>query len=223
MYFNAIDIYSLIFLSFITFFSTVSPINCLIIYLNLTDEFTKEERKYVATKSVLIAAIITIVFTLIGPSGFKLIGIEIYSVKIAGGIVLAVVAVGMVFGGNKQITKAQVGYKKNIAVVPLALPIISNPPTIVSSIILFAEYNNLILKGIVILMLILNFALVYLLFSMSDLLAKVLKKSVLNVLFILTGILLTALSVQFIVTGIKDSGVLQKFSYNTNNQNKKGK
>lgn len=213
------EIYSVILLSFVTFFSTVSPINCLIIYLNLTEGFTKEERKYVTNKSVLIAAIITIVFTLIGPSGFKLIGIEIYSVKIAGGIVLGVVAVGMVFGSNKEITKAQMGYKENIAVVPLALPIISSPPTVVSSIILFSEYNNLALKIIVILMLILNFGIVYLLFAMSDVFSKILRKSVLNVLFILTGILLTALAMQFIISGIKDSGVLQKFSYNTNNHN----
>lgn len=212
------DIYSISFLCFITFFSTVSPINCLIIYLNLTENFTKEEKKYVTNKSTLIAFIITIVFTLIGPSGFKVIGIDLYSVKIAGGIILGVVAIKMVFGSKKEITSNQIGYKKNIAIVPLALPIISNPPTIVSSIILFSEYNNIFLKAIVLLMLGLNFLIVCLLFSLSDKFSKFLKKSVLNILFILTGILLTSLAAQFIISGVKDSSVFKNFSYNTNNR-----
>lgn len=210
------DVYSIIFLSFITFFSTVSPINCLIIYLNLTENFTIEEKKYVKNKSTLVAFIITIVFTLIGPSGFKIIGIDLYSVKIAGGIILGVVAINMVFGNKKQLPNNQSGYKKNIAIVPLALPIISNPPTIVSSIILFSEYNNILLKIIVLLMLGLNFLIVALLFSLSDKFSKFLKKSFLNILFILTGILLTSLAAQFIISGIKDTGVFKNFSYNTN-------
>ena len=57
-------------LSFISFFSTISPINCLIVYLALTNGLGKEERTYVMNRSLLTATIVTIVFMLIGPSGF---------------------------------------------------------------------------------------------------------------------------------------------------------
>lgn len=207
--------FSVGFLSFVSFFSTVSPINCLIVYSHLSSHFTPEERSYVKNKSVLIATIITIVFMLIGPSGFKLIGIELFSVKIAGGIVLAVVAIRMVFGKTNNMKGVrQVDDYKKITVVPLALPIISSPPTIVTAIILFAQYNNWYLKLIVVGMLVFNFIIVYWLFSMSEWFERMFNKSVLNVLFILTGIILTALAVEFIVGGVKDSGVLAKVSYN---------
>lgn len=150
---------------------------------------------------------------LIGPSGFKLIGIDLYSVKVAGGIVLAVVAVKMVFGKTQQVKNIRQAedYKK-VTIVPLAMPIISSPPTIVTAIILFSQYNLWYYKLMVTGMLLLNFAIVYWLFEASTWMERVLKKAVINILFIITGIVLTALAVQFIVNGIKDSGVLSHFT-----------
>ncbi|MGV3278072.1 MarC family protein [Rickettsiales bacterium LUAb2] len=211
-----VELYSTILLSFFTLFATISPINGLIVFLKLTNECTPEERKEIKNKSVLVASIILIVLTLIGPSGFKLLGIDLYSVKIAGGIILGVVSIGMVFGINKEVSNDQLKKAKHITIVPLALPIITGPAAIVSSLVLFADETQIILKLVVLAMVIFNLFLVYLLFTMSDILVKYIKKSVLNILYILSGIILTALAAQFIITGAKESGIFKKLSYNSN-------
>lgn len=212
-------IFTTMFLSFITYFTTISPINGLIFYLRLTENYSEEKKKEVKNKSVLIASVILICATLIGPSGFKLLGIDIYSVKIAGGVVLAIVSIGMVFGEHKEVSSDQLNKKqKNITIVPLSMPIICGPAALVSTLVLFSEYHSYILKFIVLLMLVVNLLILHYLFSIANLITKYIKKSVINVLFILTGIILTALAVQFIINGIKDSGIINKVVYNSNSK-----
>ena len=198
-------------LAFFTFFATVSPINTLIIFISLTGSYTGVERKRMAVKSSLISSIILFVVMLFGTMVLQFLGISMPALKTAGGLLLLLNAIGMMFGEDKDtVNLNSSSVRKDITIFPLSVPIIAGPAAITTSMLLVEKFNNIIiLKGVVALALALNMIITVILLLWSDFLIKKIKKSVTDVFLRLAGLILASLAVQFIFDGLKASGIFK--------------
>lgn len=169
-----------------------------------------------AKKAILIALLVQLLFVIFGNYIFRYLGIKNYSFSIAGGILLAIVGVEMLFG-HKTRTEYQEEDKReekeNITIVPLAIPLHTGPASILAGMILFNQPEKFDLRGnelylfkaLFILSTILVYALSLFILLRSDLILKFLKPIGMKVLTRIMGLLILALSVQFVINGIKEA------------------
>ena len=122
------------------FFAIMNPIANTPIFLGLTDGFSAEDRRWVAFRGVLIAFGIIAVFTLAGNEIFKMFGITLPAFRITGGILIALVGFKMLQGEGSSVhtptsddNKNSRDAKLNIAITPLALPLLAGPGTIATA------------------------------------------------------------------------------------------
>ncbi|MDH4222812.1 MAG: NAAT family transporter [candidate division Zixibacteria bacterium] len=207
---------------FISLFLVVDVISNAPIFLSLTQSYEKKERKEMAKKALLIALLVQLLFVVFGNYIFNYLGIKPYSFTIAGGILLAIVGTEMLFGRKTRTEYSENGTtgeeekreeKENITVVPLAIPLHTGPASILTGMILFnqPEKFNLLGKELFIfkLLFIISTVLVYsvslLILLKSDLLLKFLRPIGMKVITRIMGLLILALSVQFVINGIREA------------------
>ncbi|MCT4657106.1 MAG: MarC family protein [Cohaesibacter sp.] len=195
--------------AFITLFVTIDPLGLAPIFLAITSGASKNERLRIAFRSVITAAFILISFALIGQAILSVLGISLGAFRIAGGILLFVIAFEMVFEKRKE-RKSKSAQKAltddeihNIAVFPLAIPLISGPGAISAVLLLSSKSADWVEQGSVLFIIFVVLALVLLMFSLASPVEKLLGSNGRNILTRLLGVLLAALSIQFIVDGVK--------------------
>ena len=186
----------------------VDPLGVSAIMLSLlSDSSTKEEISKIALKSTLTIIIAFFVVLLSGNFLLKLFGIEIDSLKVMGGIVLLLMAIKMVNGAgeSKNQTKEERVEAKNhedFAIIPLAIPITFGPGIFATILILRNQSENLIsLTAFVTAFLLVAFS-VYLAFKNSIYIKKYLGITGSKIISRLMGLIVGAIAVQFIVSGI---------------------
>jgi multiple antibiotic resistance protein len=206
---QVINFWPTFWLAFITFFATVSPINSLIIFMSLTGGYTSSERKSMAFKAIIISSSVLFAVMLFGAEIFYGLGISLSAVRTAGGILLLITSIGMMFGEDKEgVADKEKIQKKDISIFPLAVPIIAGPAAITTSMLFIQNFNNLIfLKGAVYLGLAGNLLLTLVLFLLSDRIINKIKKSVIEIFLRLAGLILASLAIQFIFDGLKESHI----------------
>jgi len=118
----------------------VSSADCLvkISYLGLTTKHTFEEKKKLANKAILISAVILFLFLFVGNYIFEFFSISTGSLKLAGGVMLFLIGIKMVFGHSVCETGQD---KMTLAVVPLAMPFVAGPGVITIAMIMSSEYG----------------------------------------------------------------------------------
>ena len=120
---------TLLITSFVTLFVIVDPIGLTPIFFSLTQELSTNERRLVARRSVIIASAILLLFAIFGEIILSFIGISMPAFSIAGGILLFLTALEMLFQKRKQRREAQgneaLASDKDPSVFPLAVPLIS--------------------------------------------------------------------------------------------------
>jgi multiple antibiotic resistance protein len=200
---------------FISLFLVVDVATNMPIFLSLTEAYSAQDRRRIAKRALLVALGIQLLFVIFGNYIFGYLNIKLYSFSIAGGILLSVVAMEMLFG-RKTRTSYQEREKKdrdvdeedekeNITIVPLAIPLHTGPAAIVTGMIIFGRAETLVLKGTFILATICVYiASMFILFK-SDIIFKVLKPLGMKVITRVMGLVLLTLSVQFVVNGIKEA------------------
>lgn len=195
--------------AFATLFVTIDPIGLAPIFLAVTAGATPEARRSIANRSCLIAVILLMIFATAGDNILKLLGISISAFRIAGGLLLFWTAFEMVFEKRQQ-RKSETAVRalddnaaKDLAVFPLAIPLISGPGSISASVLIASHAPDWIaLAGFLTLILII-IAMVYVVFLLSDKLDRYITQTARAVLTRLLGVLLAALAVQFIADGVK--------------------
>jgi multiple antibiotic resistance protein len=201
--------------SLATFFATIGPIDVAAMFAALTADVGPQERRAMALRGVLVATAILVSFALIGEAFLSSLGISLSALRTAGGILLLLIGIEMVFArssGGISTTyeeRQEADSKQDIAVFPLATPLIAGPGAMGASILLMANAGeDFLLQTTVMISL-----LVILLFTLGALLIAskiqhylgVTGKHVITRVF---GVLLSSLAVQFIFDGIKQSGLL---------------
>ena len=203
---------------FIPLFIIVNPSSTLALFSAITSGYSKKERKKTAKNAVKYAAILLIIFTLAGSAILEYLGIEIYSLRIAGGILLAFVGLDMTRRGQ-QFGESPPGeeHKADLALVPLAMPSLSGPGAItviiVSMKIVPVEYNitwwfTVILAIVAIF---LTMIITYFIFLSSTFVIKGLGKKGMDAFTRVMGLLTVAIAVQFMFLAIEGWLIANEF------------
>ncbi len=192
---------------FVLLFVVVEPITLVPLFAALTEDADDEFRRRMALKAVLLSGVVFLLFAVGGAAFLRVMGISIEAFRIAGGIMLFLIALEMVFAresGTRQTTKERVEAKKraDISVFPLAFPFISGPGAIAIVLLTFgASRKDLALSaglfGVVVLVL----AITYLLMRLTPFVMRAMGVTGGNVVNRLSGVVLAALAVQFIIDG----------------------
>jgi multiple antibiotic resistance protein len=187
---------------FMTIWTTVDPITNLALFASLTAAMHRSERRRIAWRASVYAAIILVVAVVIGQILLDAMGIRLRSLQVAGGCILFVFGLQMVFGWIDQ-SGASVEKGRDLAVFPLAVPAIAGPGAI-TAIILLTDNDVFSTQeraqtGIVLLVVL---ALNYILLLLSDAILRIIGQQGAAILTRVMGIILTALSVEFVLTGL---------------------
>lgn len=190
-------------------FVVMDPIGNMPIFMSLTESPRPGYRTLMAKRSVLIGFFVMLFFAYAGENFLNMLNISMPAFRIAGGIMLFIVALRMIFvQEQKEKVAGEVAedpYANNdVAVFPLAVPLIAGPGSIASIILLMSERHGQWGSQLyVITALILVSLIQYILFRLSHFFARVLGKTVNTVISKLLGIILGAMASQFIIDGVR--------------------
>jgi multiple antibiotic resistance protein len=193
--------------TFVSLLALIDPLAIVPFFISLTATFTKEERARTIRVAAITVPLVVTITALLGDRIISFLGISVEAFQVGGGIIMLLMALEMM--------KAEIGPTRNtaaetheaesrasIAVVPLAIPLLTGPATI-STVIIYAnrakhwyEYGYIIGSGIIIGLL------TYITFKASGKIAKVLGVTGINIATRIMGLLLAALAADFIITGV---------------------
>ena len=200
--------------SLTTMFAVIGPIDVSVVFAALTTQNSQKERRRMATRGVLIGAAILALFAFAGNPLLQYMGISLAALRVGGGILLLLVAIEMVFARSSGSTSTtdeeeeEAQSRDDISVFPLATPLIAGPGAIGAIILLMAEAEGdptrtaFVLGGLAAILL-----LTWILLQIATQVDRVLGLTGLQVVSRVFGILLAALSVQFIFDGLSQSGL----------------
>ena len=199
-----------LFLSaFVTLFVVIDPPGCAPIYAGLTSDATRTQARSMAIRATFIATIILLIFALFGEQLLAGLHIELDSFRIAGGIMLFLIALDMVFEKRTERREARAEKIRatpeieDVSVFPMAMPMIAGPGSIATIMLLMSRSEGtpqtlVVLGALAAVLLLTLLALVA-----AGPLMKLLGKRSEAVITRLLGVLLAALAAQYVIDGVK--------------------
>jgi len=200
-----------LFKFFVVFFVVVEPISLVPLFAGLTEGASPSYQKAMAGKSSAIALGICVLFALAGAKFLQIMGISLSSFRIAGGTLLFLIAIEMVFArtsGTRTTTpeREETLKREDISVFPLAFPFIAGPGALATILLTAGEVGGHPVEFVGLLaVVVVVLAICWLLMLAAPRLMNVLGVTGANVMSRLSGVILAALAVQFIVDGIRGS------------------
>jgi multiple antibiotic resistance protein len=192
----------------VTIFSIIDPFGVIPLFLVFTSNQSDEVRRKIIRRTVVAVAIILVSAALIGNHILSFFGIDINSFKIAGGILLLMVALNMLQAKGPLIKSTpseqnEAIEKDDISIVPLAIPLLAGPGTI-STVIVFSSSmesagEKIILLGIIIAVV----ATIWPIMMLSKWIGKTIGNTGINIMIRIMGLILASIGVKFILEGIK--------------------
>lgn len=195
--------------AFVTFFVIMDPPGLAPVFAALTQGMSAKRRRAIALRACLVAAGVLIAFAALGESILGFIGITMPAFRIAGGILLFLTALDMLFErrNERRQNRGEEDDHDDPSVFPMAIPLIAGPGTIATVILLTGQqpgWNGFALVvGVMLAVLVLNF--IFLLGA--SLIDRALGKTGIVVVTRLLGMLLAALAVQFVLDGVRGFGL----------------
>ena len=123
--------------SFVTFFTVIDPIGTIPVFIAVTAAVDKKDRSKIATKAAVISAGVLLFFIVIGEIILNAIAVPLPTFQIAGGIVLFLFALTMIFGESKPESEmGKINKSDDVAIFPLAMPSLASPGAILAAIML---------------------------------------------------------------------------------------
>jgi multiple antibiotic resistance protein len=201
-----------LFLSaFVTLFVVIDPPGCAPIYAGLTSGASAAQRRAMALKACLIAGAILLVFALFGEQLLGALHIELDAFRIAGGIMLFLIALDMVFEKRTQRREARAEKMRetpeieDVSVFPMAMPMMAGPGAIASIMLLSGNVEGLAGTLVVLSALVAVLVLTLLALWAASPLMKLVGAGVEAVITRLLGVLLAALAAQYVIDGLRGS------------------
>lgn len=197
-----------------TFFATVGVADIAFIFAALTKDNSSAERLALATRGVLIATGILLFFGFLGTTILDLFGITLPALRTAGGVLLLLIAIDMVFArhsggtGTTDEEHAEARKRQDISVFPLAMPLMAGPGAISAVILLTTGARDSLSYWLVIAALLIVMAGTWIALLAAMPIQRLLGLTGLAVVSRVVGILLAALAVQFLFDGVGASGLL---------------
>ena len=209
--------YELFLSAFVTLFVVIDPPGCAPIYAGLVKGASQRQATTMAVRASVIAALILIVFALFGEQLLGALHIELNSFRLAGGIMLFVIAMDMVFEKRTQRreeraekimaqnaqTHATTPEVEDVSVFPMAMPMIAGPGSIATIMLLMAKADSTQQTLVILGAMLSVIALTLVALIAARPLMKLLGTNVEAVITRLLGVLLAALAVQYVIDGVK--------------------
>lgn len=200
---------SFVILSFWSLFVIVDPLTVIPTFLAMTAENTTEERIRMARLASFVTFFVLLAFSLGGKWVLNAFGVTVPAFEVAGGIVLLIVALDMLQARRTAIKEtpeeqAEGTAKEDIAITPLAIPMLAGPGAITAVVLLSARATNVLYGGIVIGNIFLVSLFTFLILRFAALRSSLLSAITLKIITRLMGLLLAAIAIQFILNGIAD-------------------
>lgn len=201
------------FLAFGSLFVIVDPIGLIPAFLGMTPNDSAAVRERMARLACILATIVLLVFAAAGQWIFKLLGLTMPAFQIAGSLVLMLIAIDMIRARPSRVTQADedtdAGLEKDdIAITPLAVPMLAGPGAISNSLILMNQAEDWTRKGIVLASIPAVCLASYVIFRLAVHGAKWLSPIVMRVLTRLMGLLVAAIAVQFLLDALAELGLV---------------
>lgn len=208
-------IYEIAGVALATFFATIGPIDVAAMFAALTARQSPRQRRALALRGTLIGGGILVAFALAGESLLAGLGISLAALRAAGGILLLLIAIEMVFARTSGGTSTtddetrEASARDDIAVFPLATPLIAGPGSMGASILLMANQEGDVTGQAIVLASLLSIVLLtFVALLLAGRIQQLLGVTGMHVVTRVMGVLLSALAVQFIFDGIGNSGLL---------------
>jgi multiple antibiotic resistance protein len=201
---------------FMGFFAIMNPIGNMPIFLGLVEGIDKSEQKKIARKSVLLAFTIVAVFSIFGSIIFEAFGITLPAFQIGGGLLIFIVGYQLLHGKESAMHHPAEGENdkdnsiEDIAISPLAIPILAGPGTISTAMNFVGEAPSVVNILIVIGVFALICLITYFCFVFGEVILSHFKKGVVKVITRLMGLIITIISVQMVIAGIHNAIKLYK-------------
>lgn len=196
-------------ITFTSVLAIVDPIAVIPTYLVITSGETQDERARTAGRACLAAAVLLSVFAAAGRYIFQLFGITLPAFRIAGGFILWLVAMDMLRGQRTtQETPAEIveGQEKDdVAITPLAVPMLAGPGAISTVMVLAGQARGVSQNVVVYASIALTSVACWLSLRLGDRLMARLGRTGIRIVTRLMGLLLAAIAVQFVITGVRDA------------------
>jgi multiple antibiotic resistance protein len=194
---------------FVALFVTIDPVGVVPLFVALTQDMTPAERRRTAVLACLLAFGLLAFFGLAGEAILNGIGISMSAFRIAGGLLLFLIAIDMLFEKRTERRGRQAAEARpDPTVFPLATPLIAGPGALAAMVLYAGQHPsptgflllNLILGGVMVLCLVL--------FLAGDYIGRMLGRTGITVVTRLLGMLLAALAVQFVLDGLAEVGAI---------------
>jgi multiple antibiotic resistance protein len=210
-------VFAVVLIAFTTFVATIGPFDVAIMFAAITSGRPARERRRIAVRACFIASLLLIFFAVAGEFVLERLGITLPALRVAGGILLFLIAVDLVFARHSGGTSttddetAEAAGRSDVSVFPLATPLIAGPGAMGAAILLSADAGEVFgwagRLGVI------GAALAVVAVTLAMMIAaspvqRLLGVTGTNVISRVIGVLLAALAVQFIFDGLRNSGLL---------------
>lgn len=197
--------------AFAVLFVIIDPPGCAPIFATLTNGTSRKHQRTMAFKSVAVATVILVLFAYFGDFVFEKLGISLDALRIAGGIMLFIIGLDMVFEKRTETREEraedlleETADPEDISVFPMGIPMIAGPGTMASLLILSSQAGNAMPQQLAIMGALAAVLVITLIsFLVAGPLMKLMGKTFTNVLTRVLGVLLATLASQFVLDGIK--------------------
>jgi multiple antibiotic resistance protein len=190
----------------IALIAIVDPIGCLPLFLSLTGQHKKINKKNVVKMTAITVFIILVTSLFLGDKILNMFGISMPSFQICGGILLLIMAISMMLGKHQVIESGQNGQsdKELIAFVPLSIPLLAGPGAMSNMIIAAHQAPNLINQSFLILPCLAVSLLIWLTLSFAGNISQAIGAIGTKIITRVMGLLLGSMAIEFITRGVLD-------------------
>jgi len=191
----------------IALFLLADPVGAIPVFLTLTSDQTKKEKNQTALIAAATVAAVLIPFVFIGVPLLQILGIRIASFRVGGGILILMVAISMMFASpvprvSKETVEA--AGKHDLAIVPLGVPLIAGPAVLSSVIVYSQQARGAYEKALLVIIIGLLATSLWIALRLAQPISKLLGKNGINLVVRLLGLLLSAIAVEFITSGLME-------------------
>jgi len=197
-------------MAFSTIFFVVDPIGLVPIFISMTQADPPEKRVSIAKRASIAAGLILLVFAIFGKIIFSAFGITLAAFRIAGGALLWFIAMDMVRARTTRVKttpeEEQEGIEKeDVALIPLALPMLAGPGSISTVMVLMGQARSWLYFIPVFVSILITSVVTYFMLRGAQYLLKYLRQTGMKIIIRIMGMILAAIAVQFIISGIYDA------------------
>lgn len=189
----------------VTLVAVIDPIGSVALFLSLTKNQSAAQRRAIATKSVVIATLVLMGFIVIGQILLEAMGVKIASFQVAGGIVLLIFGLTMIFDIDMSSGNGTAEADADIAVFPMAMPSIASPGAMMAVVVLTDnDRNNLTQQTVTASLLLLVMALTWGMLMLASYIQRLIGNTGCNILKRVMGLILASIAVETGLQGAAD-------------------